>query len=259
MDGAYHLGEPVMHWSRSLAIVLVLLGLAPVLAAIAQRYDGDILPSSLSRDKAPATDAAAPTSSPIPPIPEAARPAPMAVVQLPETVPPARRDVTPPGMTPGPQGDGPLTREPAPPRPAEPPQWRRFELPDTANATTFQIDGKTIRIAGVIAPKPEETCKRQNGGDWPCGRTALHSFRLFLGGRPIECFFPYADTAVEITAPCRVGKVDLGLWLLKTGWAKPGAYATEEYLKASESAHCNRRGLWRGEVTVPACPAARSG
>ena len=37
---------------------------------------------------------------------------------------------------------------------------------------------------GVVAPKPAETCKRQDGADWPCGKTALHSLRMFLGGRP---------------------------------------------------------------------------
>jgi hypothetical protein len=256
MDGAHYLGEPVMHWSRSLAVVLVLLGLAPVIAALAQRHDGEILPQPLAGPPAPAAEAAPSGMISIPPIPDA--PA-STVAQLPETVRPAQRDVTPPGMTPGPQGEGPLTREPAPPKPAEPPQWRRFDLPETVDATTFKVLGRTVRIAGVVAPQPGETCKRQDGGDWPCGRTALHSFRMFLGGRSIECFFPYADTAVEITAPCRVGQVDLGLWLLKTGWAKPGAYATEEYLRASDQAHCNRRGLWRGEVTVPACQGPKSG
>jgi endonuclease YncB( thermonuclease family) len=246
-----------MHWSRSLAILLVLLGLAPVLAAIAQRQDGEILPKPLAGAPAPAVaPAPSPDTSAIPPIPDAPS---QTVAQAGETVAPARRDVTPPGMTPGPQGEGPLIREPAPPRPPEPPQWRRFDLPETVDATTFKVLGRTVRVAGVVAPEPNDTCKRQDGTDWPCGRTALYSFRMFLGGRSIECFFPYADTAVEITAPCRVGHVDLGLWLLKTGWAKPGAYATDEYIKASEEAHCYRRGLWRGEVKVPACPAPKSG
>lgn len=255
-----------MHWSRSLAVVLLLLGLAPVLAALAERDGEAALPPPLAEQASPPAVAATspPVAAAIKPTPSVSAPAPAApptvVVQLPETVQPAQRDVTPPGMTPGPpRTDAPLVREAAPPQPAEPAQWRKYELPETTNATTFKVSGKTIRIAGVVAPEPGETCKRQDGADWPCGQTALHSFRLFLGGRPIECFFPYADSAVDITAPCRVGKVDLGLWLLRTGWAKPGAYATEEYLKASELAHCNRRGLWRGEVTVPACPGPKSG
>jgi endonuclease YncB( thermonuclease family) len=81
---------------------------------------------------------------------------------------------------------------------------------------------------------------------------------MFLRGRAIECFYPHADTAVEITAPCRVGETDLGLWLLDQGWAKPGQYATDEYKAASAAAHCKERGLWRGQPAPEGCVGADS-
>jgi len=175
-----------------------------------------------------------------------------------EIVAPAARDVTPPGVTPGPSSEGPLMREPMPPRPPDPPRWRRFFLPETTNAATFVAGDRTIRIVGVSAPARDATCRQASGAAWPCGRTALHALRMFLRGRAIECFFPHADTAVEITAPCRVGKTDLGLWLLSQGWAKPGQYATDEYRKAADGARCARRGLWRGgESNGDLCPKPR--
>jgi hypothetical protein len=39
------------------------------------------------------------------------------------------RNVTPPGMTPGPAGDGPLVREPTAPLPPAEARWRRYFLP----------------------------------------------------------------------------------------------------------------------------------
>jgi endonuclease YncB( thermonuclease family) len=176
----------------------------------------------------------------------------------PEIVPPAARDVTPPGITPGPPSEGPLLREPVPPPPPDPPRWRRFFLPQTTDAATFKVQGRTIRIAGVTVPTRDEVCRGAEGGEWPCGRTALHSLRMFLRGRAIECFYPHADTAVEITAPCRVGETDLGLWLLDQGWAKPGQYATDEYKAASAAAHCKERGLWRGQPAPEGCVGADS-
>lgn len=164
----------------------------------------------------------------------------------PEIVAPASRDVTPPGVTPGPSRGGLLVREPAPPRPPDPPRWRRFFLPETTDAATFVAGDRTIKISGIAAPLRQATCQPSDGAAWPCGRTALHALRMFLRGRAIECFFPYADTAVEITAPCRVGKSDLGLWLLAQGWAKPGQYATDDYRQAADGARCAGRGLWRG-------------
>jgi hypothetical protein len=172
-----------------------------------------------------------------------------------EIVPPATRDVTPPGITPGPAGGGPLVREPTPPRPAEPPRWRRFFLPITTDAASFEIDGRlAIRIAGVTPPGLDDNCRFADGELWPCGRTALHALRMFLRGRAVECYFPPLDDLVEVTAPCRVGTTDLGLWLLKSGWGTANDLATGEYVAAVAAARCANLGIWRGVASADFCP-----
>ncbi len=170
-------------------------------------------------------------------------------------VPPASRDVTPAGMTPGPRVDGPLYREPVPPPPPDPPRWRRFFLPETPDAATFRADKLTIRVSGVTPPAADESCRRTDGTDWPCGRTALFSLRQFLRGRAIECFFPRPEGVEEVVAPCRVGKTDLGRWLLARGWAKPDGNATDEYRQESHHAACARLGLWRDADRPSDCPS----
>lgn len=172
-----------------------------------------------------------------------------------EIVPSASRDVTPPGIMPGPVGKGPLVREAVPPRPPEPARWRRYFLPVTTDAATFLVKGQTIRVAGVTPPAAAEVCRRGDGSEWPCGRTALYALRMFLHGRAVECFFPFVEGAAEITAPCRVGKTDLGSWLLAAGWAKASELATSEYLTASLGARCARLGIWVGEAPPDLCPA----
>jgi endonuclease YncB( thermonuclease family) len=166
---------------------------------------------------------------------------------------PTVRNVTPPGITPGPAVTGPLIREPTPTPAAQPARWQRFFLPETSDAATFHVLKRTIHIAGISVPAAKDTCTESGGATWPCGQTALHSLRMFLRGRPIECFYPYVDTAVEITAPCRVGKADLGSWLLTQGWARPGEYATDAYVKASAAARCAKRGIWRGTTPDTSC------
>jgi len=165
----------------------------------------------------------------------------------PEFVAPAARNVTPPGITPGPPSEGPLVREPVPPPPPEPPRWRRFFLPETTDAATFEVKSRTIQITGVSAPSPDEKCPSANGGDWPCGQTALYSLRMFLRGRAVECFFPPVDATTKVIAPCRVGQTDLGLWLLSQGWVRIGEYATDEYRATAHAARCAGLGLWRGD------------
>jgi endonuclease YncB( thermonuclease family) len=172
-----------------------------------------------------------------------------------EVVAPAIRDVTPPGMTPGPKVDGPLIREPVPPRPPDPPRWRRYFLPETTDAATFVTAKLVIHISGVAPPPPEETCTLADGTAWACGRAALFSLRRFLRGRAVECLLPYIEGSAEVTAPCRVVKTDLALWLLEQGWAKPAALATDAYRGASLVAQCHGMGLWRDTPKPSACPA----
>jgi len=173
-----------------------------------------------------------------------------------EIVPPPDRDVTPPGVTPAPAGQGPLVRVPPPPKPPEPPSWHRFFLPATTDAATFKVGDETIHISGVAPPPVDQRCRSHDGGNWPCGHSALHNLRMFLHGRAVECYFPASEGVVEITAPCRVGDTDIAGWLLSQGWVRPDDLATDEYRRLAASARCARRGIWRGEAPPASCPAA---
>jgi endonuclease YncB( thermonuclease family) len=172
----------------------------------------------------------------------------------PQIVPPPSRDVTPPGMTPGPTFEGPLIREAVPPPPPDPPRWHRYFLPETTDAATFAVDRRTIKLAGVKPPPVDQTCRFASGEDWPCGRTALFSLRMFLRGRAIDCFFVTGDPADPLIAPCRVGKTDLGLWLLEQGWAKPTTDASDEYAQTAKQARCGGKGMWRETEAPSDCP-----
>jgi endonuclease YncB( thermonuclease family) len=145
------------------------------------------------------------------------------------------------------------------PPPPDPPRWHRFVLPETIDAATFRVRSATIRISGVTALAADATCGAIEGTPFPCGRTGLFALRMFLQGRTVECYFPPVGDAARIIAPCRVGKTDLGLWLLSAGWAKPDANATEAYRAASAAARCAHRGLWRNEPPPPGCHAAARG
>jgi endonuclease YncB( thermonuclease family) len=202
------------------------------------------------------------------------------VAQEDEIVPPPSRDVTPPGVTPAPAGSGPLVREYVPPPPvsepmpappvrepvaaspvreplSDPLRWHRFILPETTDAATFVVHGRSIRIAGVLPPPRSATCRNAADEDWPCGDVALEALRHFLLGRPVECSFLGADTSDPLIAPCRVGRTDLGSWLLRQGWAKAAGQASPQYRQAAYDARCADRGVWHGTDERAACMAIR--
>ncbi|HVZ14238.1 MAG TPA: hypothetical protein VG894_07240 [Bauldia sp.] len=172
-----------------------------------------------------------------------------------EAVAPASRDVSPPGITPPAITDGPLVRVPVPPPPPDPPRWRRFFLPVTGDAATFTVGALSIHIAGVSSVAADATCQDADGTSWPCGQTALFSFRRFLHGRAVECYMaPPAAGAKDIAAPCRIGAIDLGAWLLTAGWAKPDGSATDAYRSDANGAACAGIGIWRGAPKPAGCP-----
>jgi endonuclease YncB( thermonuclease family) len=176
-----------------------------------------------------------------------------------EIAAPAVRDVTPPGVTPAPSGRGPLVREPVPAPAPDGPRWHKFILPMTSDSATFIVEDRVITIAGVVPPSRTATCAAGDSTDWPCGAIALAALRRFLAGRPVQCFFGPADKAAQLTAACRVGKIDIGLWLLKAGWAKAADGASDAYRAAAEAAHCARRGLWHGGDLPTDCPPVEAG
>jgi endonuclease YncB( thermonuclease family) len=171
----------------------------------------------------------------------------------PEIVPPPSRDVTPRGVTPAPYASGPLIREEAPPPPADTAHWHRFELPATTDAATLVTRDHTIRIAGVVALPRRMTCKSSAMGDWPCGDVALEAFRHFLLGRPVECSFLTTNGPNPLVARCRVGRTDLGSWLLRWGWVKAAADASDDYRRAALRARCAGLGVWHGAGAPPDC------
>jgi endonuclease YncB( thermonuclease family) len=134
------------------------------------------------------------------------------------------------------------------------PGWHRFFLPETTDAATFVVRDLTIRIAGVLPLPREATCNKADDESWPCGDVALDKFRHFLLGRPVYCFLS-ADQSHSLEAPCRVGRTDLGTWLLVEGWAKAAPSASRKYRQAADDARCAGRGLWHGIDERPECMA----
>jgi len=166
----------------------------------------------------------------------------------------AARDVTSPRMLPGPVVDGPLTRIPVAPPPPASPRWRRFFRPMVLEAGLIDVGGRAVRLPG-IAPLPADAlCHDAHGAAWPCGREARTAFRRLIRGRAVECRLSTAETVGPLVAPCRVGAVDLALWLAEAGWARPDENAGDPIRAAARAARCAGRGLWRDAATQAPCP-----
>ncbi|WP_181708364.1 thermonuclease family protein [Chthonobacter rhizosphaerae] len=158
------------------------------------------------------------------------------------------RNVTPPGVTPGPAVSGPLKRvkpaERAIPRPQDQPA-DRYTRVVVLDAGHFRVvsgsDALVVSVAGIVAPAFDEMCTDGDGVEWKCGARARAELARLIGGRSVGC------TTVDDTEPrapvarCSVGNRDLASWLVENGWAEPDG-SRVELIPLATTARDQKRG-----------------
>jgi endonuclease YncB( thermonuclease family) len=252
-----------MRTAPILAAALLLLGSAVILLGGAMIVSDEV--ASVS-DTAPPSPAEAAPPAPTPTVlSKAAGPA-----EVP-AAPPSSRMVAPKVVAPPQVSVDDLEREapreplsqlslalPPPPKPSNKWSGTPFFRPVATESAVFESMDRTITIAGAGSLSSDETCL-SHGVSWPCGVRARSAFRLWLRGRALVCKLPPDSDAVSIVAPCRLGKQDVGAWLVSNGWARalPGG----PYEQAEEKAQAAGLGIFgeppdtSGLSAVPSAPA----
>ncbi len=118
--------------------------------------------------------------------------------------------------------------------------------------------GHTVAITGVDAVAADETCLFEDR-EWACGVRARAAFRAFLRGRSVTCAVPPEADSKTVTAACRLGKQDVGEWLVSNGWAR--AAASGPYGEAGEKARASKKGIFGrppDKDSLPPPPSATS-
>lgn len=130
-----------------------------------------------------------------------------------------------------------------PPKPPMSSDWEGTVLyrPIAPAGGLIEAMGHTIAIAGLDTVGADETCLFQ-GEEWACGIRARTAFRLWLRGRAVTCAVPSEADPKTVTAQCRLGKQDVGEWLVSNGWARaaPGG----PYAEAGEKARAAKKGIF---------------
>ncbi|UCI07309.1 thermonuclease family protein [Mesorhizobium sp. B1-1-8] len=105
--------------------------------------------------------------------------------------------------------------------PPKTPMPRRETLlyrPVASSSTVFESMGRTVAVSGTIDIDPDKICSL-SGTAWPCGQRARAAFNAWLRGRALKCLLPPEVDRFAIAAPCKLGKQDVGAWLVSNGWA----------------------------------------
>ncbi|RUW76483.1 MULTISPECIES: thermonuclease family protein [unclassified Mesorhizobium] len=129
------------------------------------------------------------------------------------------------------------------PKTPMPGDWREMLLyrPIATSSAIFEAMGRTVAISGTLAIDPDRSCSFREVA-WPCGQRARAAFNAWLRGRALKCFVPPDVDRFAIAAPCKLGKQDVGAWLVSNGWATalPGGI----YGKAEATARSAEMGMF---------------
>ncbi|QKD06781.1 thermonuclease family protein [Mesorhizobium loti R88b] len=147
-----------------------------------------------------------------------------------------------------------------PPKPKMPDDWNGTKLfqPIATAAGLIEAKGYSVAVSGIDVVPQDETCST-GGKSWPCGIRARTAFRAFLRGRAVVCTVPPEGGRDRIAAQCRIGKQDVGQWLVDNGWAR--ATKGGPYVEAGEKALTAKKGIFgsapnlAGMAAEPAAPA----
>jgi endonuclease YncB( thermonuclease family) len=129
----------------------------------------------------------------------------------------------------------------------------RDEAESTGFATaidgdSLRLNGVEMRLKGLDAPELDQTCRRSDGLDWPCGREARVGLRKQFGRGLATCIGSEHDLYARLLVSCRVLGVEINAEMVRQGLAVAyGGYMAEE-----QEARADARGVWSGSFQRPA-------
>lgn len=113
---------------------------------------------------------------------------------------------------------------------------------------TLDVANRRIRLVGIDAPEREQECVDAGGQPTPCGETSRRTLDGFVGKGPVTCAPIELDRYGRVIATCEFRGADLGEMMVTSGQA----LANGRYGDLETEARAAKRGVWAGEVEVPA-------
>ena len=114
-----------------------------------------------------------------------------------------------------------------------------------SDGDTIEMHGTRIRIWGVDAVESPQVCFDKVGKNVRCGSLAANALAGFIAHQTVSCTELSRDRYRRPVATCLVGGVDIGEWLVKSGWAIDySKYSNGRYAEAQETARSAGLGNW---------------
>ena len=121
------------------------------------------------------------------------------------------------------------------------------------DADLIKVGDVDIRLFGIDAPEPTQTCKRRTDSraKWGCGRKAVTQLSNLVNNNQVQCERKGTDNLGRIIAKCAIDNWDIAAYMVREGlaWVAPGDPA--KYAKFEASAKETAVGIWRAKNDTP--------
>jgi endonuclease YncB( thermonuclease family) len=116
----------------------------------------------------------------------------------------------------------------------------------------LEVEGERVRLRGIDAFEPGQTCLTRSGEPWRCGLAAKAALATLIQGQPVSCTVLDQDDSGHYLARCTTQSgTDLARFLVSTGLAFAyGPYAGD-YEDEETAARQRGSGAWSGTFTPP--------
>jgi endonuclease YncB( thermonuclease family) len=120
------------------------------------------------------------------------------------------------------------------------------------DGNTLVVEGQQMRLFGVDAFEPSQTCLDRQGRPWHCGTAAQAALAELVQGGAIACVVVTDEPNDGYIARCtgRDG-IDLGGYLVRAGLALADPQAGKVYLADQAAAKAAEVGAWSGTFSPP--------
>lgn len=115
----------------------------------------------------------------------------------------------------------------------------------------FRLNNHFIKLYGIDAPDPSQTCIDRAGEKYPCGKLAKNKLKQLIFNKEIQCSLLATDGAGNYVATCKMDIYDIGAVMVSSGWAVANRISTDVYIPYEQKARQKRSGLWEGKFTAP--------
>ncbi len=116
---------------------------------------------------------------------------------------------------------------------------------------TLRVGRTMVRLSGVEAPIPGQTCVSADLAPWRCDAAAREALARVLAKGRVRCKLGGSDDGGRRFATCHTGEKDIAAELVSGGhvFATSGLFTS--YGSLESAARANRAGIWDGEAARP--------